>query len=130
LSKEIVVHSLDHARAALDAAAGMKRSLTVASAPGAAMQAGPAWFKAVIDEARAAHPDVALTAILDCGGEPGAVMAGLRAGLKYFRFSGPAAVRAKLVAMGAAFAEPAEMVLDLREARRPEAALRDFLGRD
>ena len=127
---EIIVHSLDHARAALAAAAALKVSVTLASAPGAATQAGPGWFKAVIAEAKAAHPDAAVTAILDCGDEPGAVMAALRLGLTELRFGGTAATRTKLEAMGAVFhdAPPATDALDLLDARDPEAACHAFLA--
>jgi fructose/tagatose bisphosphate aldolase len=130
LNKEVTVHSLAQASAALAAAAALKRPVALASAPGAAMQAGPAWFKSVIDQACAAHPDAAVTAILDCGDEAGAVMAGLRAGLKHFRFAGSQAMRQKLAAMGAEFAAPAASTLDLHDARQPEAAVRAFLERD
>ena len=128
MSREIVIHSLAEARAALAVAASMKAPLVLASAPGAALQTGPLWFKSVIDQARALQPGVAVTAILDCGEAPGAVMAGLRAGLKHFRFSGRAELREKLAAMGAEFAEPSSATLDLRDAREPETAIRAFLG--
>ncbi len=127
--KEIVVHSLAHALAALSAAAEAQVPVTLASAPHAGMQAGPGWFKAVIDQAKAAHPEVAVTAILDCSDEPGAVMAALRLGLTQLRFSGPEPVRVKLASMGASFADPPAATLDLLDARDPEARCRDFLFR-
>lgn len=130
MSREIVVHSLAHACAALEVAAALNRAVTLASAPGAALQAGPSWFKSVVDQACAAHPNVAVTAILDCGDAPGAVMAGLRAGFTHFRFDGQLAVRMKLAAMGAEFVEPAAAVRDLHDAREPEAAIRAFLDQD
>ncbi|HKT17470.1 MAG TPA: hypothetical protein VJR47_05475 [Stellaceae bacterium] len=129
MSREIIIHSLEHARAALAIAASLDAPLVLASAAGAALQTGPLWFKSVIAQASAAHPDVALTAVLDCGEAPGAVMAGLRAGLKHFRFSGRADIRAKLAAMGAQFAEPPAAALDLRDTREPETAIRAFLAR-
>ena len=128
MSREIVIHSLAEARAVLDAAAAMNLPVTLASAPGAALQAGPLWFKSVIDQASAAQPGVALTAILDCGAAPGAVMAGLRAGLTHFRFSGRAELRDKLAAMGAEFVAPSGEALDFREKREPETAIRAFLA--
>jgi fructose/tagatose bisphosphate aldolase len=129
LSKEIIVHSLDHALAALAAASALNLPVTLASAPGAATQVGPAWFKAVIDQAIAAHPDVVVTAILDCGDEPGAVMGALRTGLKQLRFNGPEPVHAKLAAMGAEFVdESPAATLDLLDVREPEVACRAFLG--
>ncbi len=130
MRREVVVHSLAHVCAALEVAAALNRPVTLASAPGAALQAGPAWFNSVIDQACAAHPGVTVTAILDCGDAPGAVMAGLRAGLTNFRFAGSPAVRMKLAAMGAEFVEPGAAVLDLHDAREPEAALRAFLDQD
>ena len=131
MTREIVIHSLEHARAALSAGAALNVPVTLASARGAATQAGPAWFKAVIDAANAAHPDVAVTAILDCGDEPGAVMAALRTGLTQLRFRGAAETRDKLQAMGAVFWAPAaaEAVLDLLDQREPETACRAFLAR-
>lgn len=128
MTREIVIHSLDHARAALAAAAALRVPVTLASAPGAAMQVGPLWFKAVIEEARAAYPQVAVTAILDCGDEPGAVMAALRSGLMTLRFSGATETQRKLAAMGACFAAAATESLDLLDRRDPEAACHAFLA--
>lgn len=127
-SKEIVVHSLAHALAALKAASALKIPVTLASAPGAASQAGPGWFKALVEEATRSHPDVVVTAILDCGDEPGAVMAALRTGLKQIRFEGPDELRRKLAAMGAEFVAPATAVLNLLDAREPATTCTVFLG--
>jgi hypothetical protein len=125
--REIVIHSLAQARAALAAAATCGKQVTVTSAPGAALQTGPGWFKSVIDQACEAYPQVEATAILDCSDQPGAVMAALRIGLKNLRFRGAADFRAKLEGMGAVFADPAEASLDLREIVEPEAACAAFL---
>jgi hypothetical protein len=125
--REIVIHSLDHARASLAAAAACGKEVTLASAPGAALQAGPGWFKAVIEQASAAYPQVAVTAILDCSDQPGAAMAALRLGLTNLRFHGVAELREKLVGMGAVLARPAEARLDLREISGPETACAAFL---
>ena len=127
MRREIVIHSLDHARAALAAAAACGQDVTLASAPGAALQAGPGWFKSVIEQASEAYPQVAVTAILDCGDQPGAAMAALRLGLKNLRFHGAAEFRVKLEGMGAVFAPPAEASLDLREIAEPETACAAFL---
>ncbi len=127
MRREIVIHSLDHARAALAAAAASGKDVTLASAPGAARQAGPGWFKAVIDAAREAYPQVTVTAILDCGDQPGAVMAALRLGLKDLRFGGAPEFRTKLEGMGAVFTPHADAVLDLHEIAEPETACTVFL---
>jgi hypothetical protein len=125
--REIVIHSLDHARAALSAAAACGKEVTLASAPGAALQAGPGWFKAVIEQASEAYPQVAVIAILDCSDQPGAALAALRLGLTKLRFHGPAELREKLAGMGAVFAPLAEASLDLREISGPETACAAFL---
>ncbi len=127
MRREIVIHSLDHARAALAAAAACGQDVTLASAPGAALQAGPGWFKSVIEQASEAYPQVAVTAILDCGDQPGAVMAALRLGFTDLRFHGAAEFRAKLEGIGAVFAPLAEASLDLREIAEPETACAAFL---
>jgi hypothetical protein len=128
--REIVIHSLDHARTALAAAGARGVPVILASARGAALQTGPAWFKAVIDQAREEHPGVAVTAILDCGDQPGAVMAALRVGLKQLRFRSAAGLRPKLEAMGAIFVAPPDSVLDLLDVKEPNAACAAFLGGD
>ncbi len=126
--REIVIHSLAQADAALRAAKALGVSVTLASAPDAALQTGPAWFKEVIAAAIEAQPGVAVTSILDCGDEPAAVMAALRLGLTRLRFKGPEPVRAKLQAMGAEFAAAPDATLDLLNAHDPEAACRAFLA--
>jgi hypothetical protein len=92
----IVIHSPVHARAAFAAAASLAVPVTVASAPGAGVYAGPGWFKAVIGIASSEYPAVEFTAVLDCGGEAGMVLAALRHGVLRVRFDGPNAVAARL----------------------------------
>ena len=58
--ERVVIHSLDHALAALTAAAARGVAVTLASAPGAAMTVGPSWFKAVIEQASERYPAVAV----------------------------------------------------------------------
>jgi hypothetical protein len=76
----VVVHGRGHAAWALSIAAG--RPVLLVSAPGAALNAGPGWFKALLDQAAAAHPGANFTAALDCAAAPGAALAALRAGFK------------------------------------------------
>jgi hypothetical protein len=54
-------------------------------------EAAPSWFRAVVAEARAAHPGVDVTAVLDCGDMPGYALAALRDGAAVIRFSGDTA---------------------------------------
>jgi fructose/tagatose bisphosphate aldolase len=131
VSGRIIVHSLEHARAAVAAAASLGVPVTLVSAPGAGAYAGPAWFKALVETAAAAHPEVAVTAVIDCGEEPGTVLAALRAGFRRVRFTGPETARAALAeivaARGAAIEFGATPALDLLDVRDAEAACRAYL---
>jgi len=80
----LVVHGRGHAAWALRIAAG--RPVLLVSAPGAALNAGPGWFKAVLEQAAAEHPGANFTAALDCAAAPGAALAALRAGFKLMIF--------------------------------------------
>jgi len=134
----ILLHSLDDARTALAAAAALGVPVTLASAPGAAGYAGPAWFGEVIAAARSEHPSVSVTAVLDCGDAPGHVMAAVRwaitAGGEPFilRFTGdPArdtALREIAGAAGLRLIRALEPGLDLRRARDSAEACRTWLA--
>lgn len=130
--KRIIVHSLADACAALKAASEAGVPVTLASAEGAGGYAGPLWFKSLVDEARAAFPDVAVAAVLDCGDEAGTALAALRHGLAIVRFAGrpEAAERLRDIArsLGAAIETgPAPAALDLLDRPEAEAACRAYL---
>ncbi len=91
LPPAFVIHGLAHARAALAAADGLGVPDTLLSAPLAAAYAGPGWFRAVAEQACAAHPGVAVTAVLDCGDMAGHALAALREGVLAIRFAGDTA---------------------------------------
>ena len=135
MSRRIVVHSLEQARAAIGAAAELGVPLTLTSAVGAGGYVGPLWFKALIDAARADHPAVNLTAVLDCADEAGTALGALRAGFTCVRFTGPAELRARIAAIAAERgatidAEPAPDQLDLLDVPDPRGAARAFLARN
>ncbi len=132
--RRIIVHSLDHARAALAAAVALGVPVMLESAPGAGAYAGPLWFKALVDAAVAEHPEVAVAALLDCADEPGTVLGALRAGIKQVRFTGAEPVRQRLSAIAAALGGTVESeaapALDLLQARDPASACRAWLARN
>ena len=66
-------------------------AVTLLSAPWAAGYAGPGWFRAGVEQACAAQPGGAVTAVLDCGGQPGHALAALREGVRAIRFTGDTA---------------------------------------
>jgi hypothetical protein len=73
----VIVHGMNDAVAAL--AEGSPKTLL--SAPGAALFAGCGWWKALVEAARAAHPNVPCMDILDCGDGTGQAFAALRIGV-------------------------------------------------
>ncbi len=98
----IVIHSLDHGRRALAAAAAAGVPVRLRSAPNAAAYAGAAWFQEVVRAAMDEHPDAAVEASLDCGDAAGLAMAALRQGIGLVRFTGRRAVRDKIAALAKA----------------------------
>jgi hypothetical protein len=129
----IVVHSLGHARAALEAAAALGTRVTLASALGAGISAGPGWFKAVVETARREFPAAEVSCVLDCGDAAGMVLAALRQGISRVRFSGSAAAAVRLADIAAqcgAVLErgPLAPALDLLDQRDPAALCRSFLA--
>jgi len=132
VSRRVVVHSLEHARAALAAAAALQVPVLLASAPGAGAYAGPRWFLALVAEAAAAYPGVLFDVAIDCGDEPGTVLAALRSGCKRVIFHGSEAARARLAdiaaAHGAALEAPGAASLDLLDARDPQGACQAYLA--
>ena len=99
--RPFVIHSLDDARAALSAG---ERGVpvTLESAPDAGIHGGVGWFERMIAAACAEFPEIPVTAVLDCGDAPGAVLEAVR-WLKEpgrakiaLRFTGDAATASRL----------------------------------
>jgi len=134
----IIIHGLDHARAAAAASLATGVPIRLESAPGAAGYGGAAWFREIIARVRFEYPDADLTDLLDCGDAPGHALAALRAGLPAIRFHGPRRVREKIAAIarqcGATVESGADSrarpVLDLDGARDAEAACFAWLSGD
>ncbi|MFQ5784251.1 MAG: class II fructose-bisphosphate aldolase [Alphaproteobacteria bacterium] len=130
----VVFHSLDDARAALAAARETGAPLTLTTAPGAAAYAGVQYLKAIVDRALAEHPDVSVTAVIDCGDDAGTAQGALRIGWKALRFSGPTETRRRIADIagqcGARLVggEPDEAALDLLDLADPKAACRAFFA--
>ena len=83
----VIVHGFRDAVAALadGAAFGVANGtpVTLLSAPGAALYAGCGWWRALVAEARAAHPEVPCLDILDCADATGDALAALRIGSRH-----------------------------------------------
>ncbi len=128
----VIIHDLEHARAALAAAAAFDRPVTLVSAPGAAGYAGAAWFLNVVALAAADHPAAKWDAVLDCADRPGHVLAALRQGATAVRYAGSKSTAAKLAAIaersGARLETGRLKALDLRAETDPWAACRSWIG--
>lgn len=133
MDSAIRIHSADHARAALRAATELGRPVTLISAAGAAGFAGAGYFAALMAEARRDFPDVAFTAILDCGDAPGDALGAMRQGVRHIHFSGTDSARAKLKqiakAQGATLIIGDVAALDLERVADAESACRAWLTR-
>jgi hypothetical protein len=138
VSRPIIIYSLDHAHAALGAAAGLRVPVRLHSAPDAGAAAGVGWFERVVATAQAEFPSVDVTAVLDCGDAAGAVMGALR-WLKTpgraklaLCFRGDAATAERLAEMAAALdvmlVRDLPPGLDLRREADPAAACRTWLA--
>ncbi len=137
--RPIIVHGLKDAKAAVAMASNLGVPVTLRSAPGAALYLGAAVFRDMIQEAQRPHPDVAVTAVFDCGDDPGLALGALRHGLKVIRVgvSGEVLERiADIAAQSGARLEEdkqdsggaaGEPVLDLLDVDDPEAAVRSWL---
>jgi hypothetical protein len=92
----IIIHSPDHARAALAASVALGVPVCLRSPPSAAAYLGAAVFREMIAAAAADYPDATFTAVLDCGEDPGFALNALRHGIKVVRIRCPAEVRARI----------------------------------
>ncbi len=134
--RPIIVHSLAEARAAVSAAAELGVPVTLASAPEAAGYLGALWFRELVQMASEERPEAQVSALLDCGDQPGHVMAALRQGLKRVRFTGPKTTAKILGDLASQY--DAEIVTgtlrahdlahDLKDQAKPEAACRRWLS--
>lgn len=137
LDRPIIVHDIEDARAALAAAAEAGiASLTLRSAAGAARYLGATVFRDMIAEATRPYPGVAVTAVFDCGDDPGLALGALRHGLKVIRLAAGDDARrrvAEIAAAGGARLEDiaaAAPALDLLDVRDRRSALMAWLAAD
>ena len=132
MPRAITIHNLDHARAALAAAAGLGVPVTLLSPPRGAGYLGAGYFLALAEKATAEHPGAKASWILDCGDAPGLALGALRQGCLTIRFTGPAAVQKKIADIAkksnAAIDNRKYDALDLLEADDAPAAARAWLG--
>jgi len=130
----IVIHGLDHARAALSAATELEQGITLMSAPNACAYGGAAWFGQVIALAEAEIPGVLVKSVLDCGSSPGLALGAIRQGVKNIRVEVSSKVRHKIAEIARTsdatlFNGPIK-ALDLNQVADPLQACRDWLAKN
>ncbi len=93
----VVVHGVQHARSVLE----LGRPATLLSAPGAALFAGAAWWRAVVDRARAggAAPDT--RDVLDCADAPGLALEAVGLGQRWLVLEGSCPAFGMVARLGA-----------------------------
>ncbi len=130
--RPIIVRSLAEARTAVTVAAEFGVPVTLASAPEAAGYLGALWFRELVSMVAAERPEAEVSAVLDCGDQPGHVLAALRQGLKRVRFTGAKSTARTLSALAVQY--DAEIITgtlrahDLVRQAEPEAACRRWLA--
>ena len=133
MSNTIIVHSLDHAIAALAAAEHNSCSVTLLSAPEAAAYLGATVFRDMIAAAAAIHPRARHIAVLDCGDDPGLALGALRHGIKGVRITNGKEIQDKLADIaeqrGAFVHRDGEETMDLLGMNDPLAACCAWLPR-
>lgn len=127
----IVIHSLDHAKAALAAATELNKPVVLLSAPGAVAYLGATVFRDIIAQAAADYPDARFSAVLDCGDEPGLALGAMRHGVKTVCVHALPEVEAKLAEnaekRGCTVYHREGIELDLLEMSNPKAACMAWL---
>jgi hypothetical protein len=131
MSNAIIIHSLEHAEAALEVAHSLDIQVTLISHPGAAATLGATVFRDMVAKAAEAHPKARYTAVLDCGDEPGLALGALRHGIKAVRISNGPELEEKLADIagqrGATVYTDSGDELDLYGMSNPAAACRAWL---
>ncbi len=132
MGNTIIIHSVDHATAALAAAEQFDRPVTLLSAPAAAAYLGATVFRDMIAAAAELHPRARHQAVLDCGDDPGLAMGALRHGIKGVRITNGKVIRDKLADIagqrGAFVYEDGGETIDLLGMTDPLAACRAWLA--
>jgi len=133
----VLYHNGEQAKAALTAASEHGTPITLATAPGAARYAGPAYLAAALDEAETIHPDARATAWIDCGEDADLALRSIKAGWRHVVFSGRKAVAERIGSICAerqvelrshrAFGKSASVIFDLGDTPDPMPGMRNFI---
>ena len=129
----VLYHNGDQAKAALAAAAETGAPITLATAPGAARYAGPAYLAEAFAEADRAFPGV----WIDCGEDADLVLRSIKAGWRHVVFSGRKPVASRIADICTyqhvelrshrEFGKSASVFFDLGDSPEPMSGMRNFI---
>lgn len=125
----IVVHTLEDAFDALEAAAELRKPVVLQSAPDALFYAGSLYLLHLFAEAKKAYPNAEATCIVDCGDAEAEAINAMQTGHKHIRIENP---KSKIADIAAQYgikvhAGPYE-ALDLAEAGNTKDACKQWLS--
>jgi len=92
-----IVFDRDHALAVVGASAETGTPVCLLSPPHGAATLGADVFKAIVAEARDAFPEADISAVLDCGDEPGTALGAVRHGIEAVSLSVEPEIHQKIV---------------------------------
>lgn len=129
----IIIHSLDHARAALAAARDVGRCVILESPAEGAASMGAGVFREMVTAAREAVPEAESLVVLDCGVDPGRALNALRLGVEGIRLGASEDVLARVGDIAAQcgavlFSGERGEALDLLNCDDLDAACHDWLS--
>jgi hypothetical protein len=128
----VIVHDIEHARAAVSAAAALGVAIALRSAPGAAASLGPSVFRAMVDAARKSTATADVVAMMDCGQDAGRALSALRHGIERVRVNLPPPTVKRLAEIAGCYGATIEQdegnALDLLNCDDPAAACRKWLA--
>ncbi len=133
--RPVIVYGLSDARAACQAVSEQGgQELAILSPSGVAHSLGPQWLKHLIASSQAIYPDIAITAIMDCGPYEGHVMNAIHHGIQHVYYHGDDQSAEKLgwIAMktGAIIHREFSEILDLKGEGDQLAACREWFAVD
>jgi fructose/tagatose bisphosphate aldolase len=128
LPRAVVVHHLDHALAALQAAERAGAGVLLLSPEGFAGYGGAGLFAAIVADASRQHPSVPVLAMLDCAESPGLALSAFRIGIRAVRLGARPSARRRVAAiaqkLGATVRAERPPALDLLDVSDIETACR------
>jgi hypothetical protein len=129
----IIVHTLDHAITALQAAHELHSPITLQTAPDAISYAGSAYLLAMFAQARQACPHAHARFVLDCNTTVAPAIAAIQSGHQHIRSCAPPEIQAKLADIaaqyGARMLSPPHEALDLQNVADTKGACIQWLKR-